>query len=608
VDNPKQLTHIGLCHGYGGIELGLHRIFGDRLRTSALCEIEAHAIENTLAKMEKGFITPAPLWNDLRTFPWGEFRGKVDILTGGFPCFEAGTLVLTKQRGYAPIETIGVGELVLTPLGNWREVTATMHKTGARTTKVRHSIGVDSFCTGEHPFYARKRATTKTQLIRALGDGKTRKDIRSVRAFSKPEWADASNLGKQYRTGFVFPTERCDSSHTTDFWWLIGRYVACGWRAINNKKGRVVIASNDAKLPELLKRIEKAGICCCVAKERTCNKIHITKKHIYEFCGQFGDGAENKTVPGWVLGIDKEQLRAFVDGYLSGDGHTERGGQKAFTTVSKKLALGMGACACIAYNAPFNLCKHTPKTPTTIIEGRCVHQKPWYRGTLAKTHRRGFVEKGYLWGECKTSEGNNGVTVFNLSVDGDESYIANGAIVHNCQPFSCAGARGGDEDPRHLFPAILAGIRICRPAIVFLENVEGIISAKLAGSGWNDPAGTPVLLHVLRELERVGYRATAGIFSASEVGAPHQRKRVFIMACCEGVDGRGLHFGEETEHPEPRDGCDHELANDDGERIKKFGRWLTSGSKQPAFRNGCVDLWPTRPGQPQHDWEPPRVC
>jgi DNA (cytosine-5)-methyltransferase 1 len=99
-----------------------------------------------------------------------------------------------------------------------------------------------------------------------------------------------------------------------------------------------------------------------------------------------------------------------------------------------------------------------------------------------------------------------------------------------CQPFSAAGARRGDEDPRHLFPHILRGLReLGGPALVFLENVEGIISSKLTGDAWADPQGTPVLLHVLRELERVGYSVTAGVFSASEVGATHQRKRVFIL-------------------------------------------------------------------------------
>ena len=91
-----------------------------------------------------------------------------------------------------------------------------------------------------------------------------------------------------------------------------------------------------------------------------------------------------------------------------------------------------------------------------------------------------------------------------------------------CQPFSNAGVRKGTEDPRHLFPYIARGIRECQPRIVFLENVEGIISAKTAD-------GESVLQYVLRELEGLGYQATAGIFSASEVGAPHQSKSVFIL-------------------------------------------------------------------------------
>ena len=73
-----------------------------------------------------------------------------------------------------------------------------------------------------------------------------------------------------------------------------------------------------------------------------------------------------------------------------------------------------------------------------------------------------------------------------------------------CQPFSAAGKREGDEDPRHLFPYIKNAIRTIQPQWVFLENVEGIISAKLKGDGWEDTAGTPDLLHVIRELERVG--------------------------------------------------------------------------------------------------------
>jgi len=85
VDTTKTITHIGLCAGYGGIELGLHRVIRN-LRTVALCEVEAFCCANLAAKMEAGLLDAAPIWTDLKSFPWAEFRDRVDILTGGYPC------------------------------------------------------------------------------------------------------------------------------------------------------------------------------------------------------------------------------------------------------------------------------------------------------------------------------------------------------------------------------------------------------------------------------------------------------------------------------------------------------------------------------------------
>ena len=188
-----------------------------------------------------------------------------------------------------------------------------------------------------------------------------------------------------------------------------------------------------------------------------------------------------------------------------------------------------------------------------------------------------------------------------------------------CQPFSHAGKRDGDEDPRHLFPYIKRAAEVMRPRLLFLENVEGLISAKLAGEGWNDPAGTPVLLHVIRELERIGYTAAWGIFSASEVGAPHQRKRVFILAydtntgtgkdkrgIWEGISGvmRGeravkelgknqINPGRQLDNPMQR-GC---------ERLGQVG----TGRQAADMAGEAGNVWPSRPGERQYAWEPPRV-
>jgi hypothetical protein len=80
------INHVSLCSGYGGIDLGLKRAIGSRLRTVAFVEIEAFAAANLAAKAEAGLLDNAPIWSDLKRFPWGKFHGLVDILSGGYPC------------------------------------------------------------------------------------------------------------------------------------------------------------------------------------------------------------------------------------------------------------------------------------------------------------------------------------------------------------------------------------------------------------------------------------------------------------------------------------------------------------------------------------------
>ena len=101
-----------------------------------------------------------------------------------------------------------------------------------------------------------------------------------------------------------------------------------------------------------------------------------------------------------------------------------------------------------------------------------------------------------------------------------------------CQPFSSAGKRQGEKDPRHLWPYILKHVRAIRPVWCFWENVAGHTTMGL----WR----------VLSDLEEEGYRTTFGIFSAEEVGAPHQRKRVFILACLPNTQIEGARTAKES--------------------------------------------------------------
>jgi DNA (cytosine-5)-methyltransferase 1 len=172
-----------------------------------------------------------------------------------------------------------------------------------------------------------------------------------------------------------------------------------------------------------------------------------------------------------------------------------------------------------------------------------------------------------------------------------------------CQPFSSAGKRKATEDPRHLYPFIADGVTAMRPRYVLLENVEGIISAKTGD-------GESVLKYVLGDLEQRGYRTTWGIFSASQVGAPHQRKRVFILAKLS--EGAGLKSGFMGQRQEQlgRTGSrtsDTKLGNtsserscggcEDSDRIKS--EMLGAGFGKTRY--------PARPGEKQYEWEEPRV-
>lgn len=112
-----------------------------------------------------------------------------------------------------------------------------------------------------------------------------------------------------------------------------------------------------------------------------------------------------------------------------------------------------------------------------------------------------------------------------------------------CQPFSLAGKRGGVFDDRHVWPIIRQVISNVRPARVVLENVSGHLTS----------GGTAVI----RDLARMGYGVKWGTVRASEAGAPHQRKRLFIVANAYGMgagrDGHRKLFVKEDERETERE-------------------------------------------------------
>lgn len=148
-----------------------------------------------------------------------------------------------------------------------------------------------------------------------------------------------------------------------------------------------------------------------------------------------------------------------------------------------------------------------------------VEIEAFAQANLVTKIEEGKMAPAPIWTDLKTFPSK----LFSGKVDG----IIGG---YPCQPFSVAGEQLGDKDPRHLWPYIRDSIDIIRPRWCFFENVRGHVNNGLR--------------EVKHDLEQLGYEVKAGIFSAEEVGAPHRRERIFILAELADSDSEGLQRDE----------------------------------------------------------------
>ena len=99
-----------------------------------------------------------------------------------------------------------------------------------------------------------------------------------------------------------------------------------------------------------------------------------------------------------------------------------------------------------------------------------------------------------------------------------------------CQPFSAAGRRKGTNDDRHLWPHVREAIRHLRPRLTILENVAGHRSL-----GFD---------RVLGDMAEDGLHVRWASLRASDIGAPHHRERLFILAAPAYTEGSRRDHGK----------------------------------------------------------------
>lgn len=156
-------------------------------------------------------------------------------------------------------------------------------------------------------------------------------------------------------------------------------------------------------------------------------------------------------------------------------------------------------------------------TPIGYVENNEYCQK-----VIAQRIKDGFLEEAPVFGDIRAfiSEG------YAEAYQGMVDVVTAG---FPCQPFSVAGKRKGEDDERNMWPATIEVIRLVRPRFAFLENVPGLIN-----SGYFPT--------ILGDLAESGHDARWRVLSAAEVGAPHKRDRLWIVADNGGarLEGQGV--------------------------------------------------------------------
>lgn len=478
-----------------------------------------------------------------------------NMICGGSPCFPAGTKIQTKE-GLVNIEDIKKGDLVLTHTNRFMPVDNIGGEVDKELFVLKAQGLLDIYATSYHPFYVKK-------------------DKASV-----PEKIKMADIQKGYYIASIINTESLNEDNLSDeLCWILGRYVADGHIRHSKRQDRensyqygVILSIGSNKVEDVKSHIKEYNYSCYPHTQST-HRLVISSKEIVEYIERngFGDSALTKKIPQKILNLPVEKLKIFLDGYMSGDGcEIKDSGLYSATTVSRELALTLCSAIQKAYRVGCRV-YYTETADTCVIEGGTVNQHDTYIiryvKDLSRKHQW-FIENDIIWYPVKSVE-STGISsnVYNIEVNTDHTYIAENAIVFNCQDFSVAGKQAGSKwkcndcgeeynpltvhySKRHMCPKCgsenldktrssllvewLRVIRANKPKWGIYENVKNIV-----GKQFKD-----TFEMFINELQEYGYNTYYKVLNAKDFGVPQNRERVYLIIVLKEYDNGKFVFPE----------------------------------------------------------------
>lgn len=461
---------------------------------------------------------------------------EVDLFTYSSPCFVAGTLVLT-THGFKPIEDVTTFDYVTTHQSDSQKVLRIGSKPALNILRVKGMCVDEILCTPNHPFYVREMY---------------RHGHKWQRAFRKPQWKEAARLTKFDYLGIpinracMFPDWDGVTLHyggrdtfqvnkisgmlsSPYFWYILGRYVGDGWTREDDLHKQVIFACSDRNEQKLRDALAYLGFNPTVTdKGKSCRRYTVNSKELMAFVDRYGHGAAHKRIDYDTMCLPEIYLSTFLQGYIDSDGcKSPKNGEYKIATISRELAYGIQQIVAKVHHRPSRVYKVAMPSKTKI-EGREVNQRDFYQvvwHTDVRKQDKAFYEDGYIWYPCNgVEQTDRQEIVYNMEVATDNSYTANGTIVHNCQDISQAGKQMGLKEGSDTRSALLwhvaDAVAVLRPKYLLQENVAVLVSEKFM----------PDFKLWLAKLESLGYVNRWARLNAKDYGVPQNRDRVFCLS------------------------------------------------------------------------------
>ena len=354
-------------------------------------------------------------------------------------CFAAGTPISTTE-GPKPIEEVVVGDLVLTHEGRYRRVSATMRREAPVFRIKIHRLPA-MLVTEEHPFltpegwvqagglagrYVRVGAIAESVTRAQIEfEGEVEGDLVYRQKVGRSEASVARHQVLGSRSLQIKPVKarvRLDE----EIGWFFGMYLAEGEINPELRAARFTLGLHEEATATRL---------ATILKERFALDSEIThvvnsptswisaRAHSKIFCewlaGGFGRGFASKRLPAWIHETPLEFRRGLLQGVADGDGTHVNVNQTRITLSNEglirqlfELAVGLGL-------TPAMKSEYMPKGATARPWSITIGGKPMY-----------VRDGAYLVESVEAVEGTT--TVHNLEVEEDNTYVANGVVVHNC--------------------------------------------------------------------------------------------------------------------------------------------------------------------------------